>query len=298
MKRPNIEDLRFFSKVAETSSFTKAAKLLGEPKVKVSRRVASLEGEMKLQLFYRTTRQTQMTQAGKELYQKIHGPLESLEKAVDDIGRLAVEISGEVRITGPEDVGPSLLSPIVNQIAEEFPKLKLELILTSQVVDLVRDSVDVALRFGSVKDNSLKVRRLGQFSTIFVCSPRYLELSAPLKSPDDLKNHRCLIFKPGDSTQWRVCNQGKSRVVSTNPFITANNSFAIKSAALEHRGIALLADFDVKQSIYRGELVQVLKGWQTPAVSAHIVTPPRRVQVPSVKLVADIIYKKLKPLFS
>src|SRR5207253_8088426 len=160
MSSIDLNQILIFIKVVETGSFTKAAELLKQPKSRISRRLAALEKSLGTQLIYRTTRQMQLTETGKDYFRRCSPLIQDLENANNAMTTHAEEISGVLRITAPEDYGKMILAPLIDDFIKKHPKVKAEVILSGAYLDLVQESIDIAIRIGNLKDASMKSKRV------------------------------------------------------------------------------------------------------------------------------------------
>ena len=170
-----LEETKIFAKVIEFGSFSKAADALKLPKSSVSRAVSALESQTGTRLLLRTTRQLTLTSAGRAFYETTLGPLQSLDDALKSLNGRESLLQGTVRITGPEDLGRFIISPSLTDLARAYPGLKFDLKYTNDIVDLIAEGFDIAVRLGPLKQNSFKATRIGEVKLIFVASPIYLK---------------------------------------------------------------------------------------------------------------------------
>src|SRR5690348_4382475 len=190
--------LTVFEAVARTSSFSAAAKELGLPKSSVSRAVARLEADLKVQLLFRTTRHVAPSAAGTALYDRVAPLLRSVKSALGEMPEREEQPSGELRVTAPVDLGVLFLAEVVVRYAARYPAVTVDLHLTGRVVDLVAEGFDVALRVASsLQDSTLVVRRAAPIVVQLFASPLYLARRGTPRSEGDLAGHDWIAFRTG-----------------------------------------------------------------------------------------------------
>ncbi|RYZ66284.1 MAG: LysR family transcriptional regulator, partial [Proteobacteria bacterium] len=197
-----LESTRVFVKVIESGSFTKAADLLRIPKSNVSRAVGRLESETGTKLITRTTRSLTLTAAGRAFYDSCRGPILTLEQARLSLDGRDSIVAGLVRVTAPEDLGNLVLAPTLAELSRKHPALSFQFQYTDQVVDLVREGYDLAIRLGKLRDSSMKAKKLGAIRLVLVASPKYLKDMPAISNPEHLMQHRCLTYAGSQSREW------------------------------------------------------------------------------------------------
>jgi DNA-binding transcriptional LysR family regulator len=272
----DLNQILIFIKVVETGSFTRAAELLKQPKSRVSRRLAALEKSLGTQLIYRTTRQMQLTETGKDYFRRCLPLIQDLESVNNAMTTHSEEISGILRVTAPEDYGKIILAPLIDDFIKKHPKIKVEVILSGAYLDLVQESIDIAIRIGHLKDASMKSKRLASISSILVASPSFLEKNHPITKPEHLANVSCLSLRFGAKNQWRLLKEKQDMRVKIQGPIIANSPEFIYHLALLGRGVGLVPLFLCESSLQSGVLVQVLKGWTSESAPVHILTPAQK----------------------
>src|SRR5688500_4704960 len=163
-----------FVRVVEKKSFTAAAKELGVPVSSVSRAVASLEDELGVRLLHRTTRKLSLTDPGQHFFGRMHAVIGEAEDAAREITGFAHEPAGLVRITAPPEIGAQALPRMIAQVVSRYPSVRIELKLTYNVVDLIEEGFDLAIRAGTLTDSSLVVRKVAESELGIVGAPAYL----------------------------------------------------------------------------------------------------------------------------
>lgn len=289
-----------FREVVMAGSFTRAATALGLPKSRVSRTISAFERDLGVQLIYRTTRSFQLTDAGSALFGRIAGPLQDLSDVISAVTSFGDEVAGPLRISGPEDVGVVLLGEICREFMLNYPKVSIDLRLENRFVDLVKESVDVALRIGRLKDSSMSRRGVGSIKMLFIMSSDLRDRSAVVRTPADLAVLPFINFAASKIDQSGfLAHRGKDsqRIKPTSRFV-ANNYFVVKEMVIRGAGWGLVPSFLVGEELRRGTLVQILKDWGTGEIPVQLVTPRQREPAPRVERFMEFASKKLTPHFS
>jgi LysR family transcriptional regulator for bpeEF and oprC len=293
MNNIDLNQILIFVKVVDTGSFTKAAELLKQPKSRISRRLASLERSLGTQLIYRTTRQMQLTETGKDYYRRCAPLIQDLENANAAMSTQSEEISGVLRLTAPEDYGKFILAPLVDEFLRIYPKIQIEMILSGAYLDLVQESIDVAIRIGNLKDASMKSKRVTSLTSILVATPGFLEKNIPITKPEHLEQVSCLSFRMGPKNQWRLFKDKQDLKIKVKGPISANSPEFLYNCALLGRGVAMVPEFLCADAIQSGKLVQILKGWTSDSVPVQLLSPAQKDIPPRTKAFMDFVSSRI-----
>jgi DNA-binding transcriptional LysR family regulator len=285
-----------FLRVVELQSFTAAAESLGLPKSSVSRSVSRLEESLGVQLLRRTTRAVSLTEAGTTYVREASAALAALEDAHAALSQLDRRPQGPVRITAPSDLGTLVLAEIGTRFVRRNPGITLEFLLTSRVVNLVDEGVDLAVRAGPLRDSSLRARRVKGLEAKLVAAPSYLGDHPAPSSVTELGQHDCVLFRPrrGRSEWALVGPDGPERVEVRGP-VGADDFTFVREAALAGAGIALVPTLLCEPDVARGRLVRILPAHGTAPSPLHVVWPAARHVPQRVQLVRDWLVSSLGP---
>lgn len=291
----NLNQLNVFLKIVDAGNLTRAAKELSLPKSRVSRILSALEQDIGSPLLHRTTREMRLTEAGRELYEKSKSPLEELRLAVEGIQQNTETLEGLIRITAPMDLGLSILPQLLSGFQRQHPKVNIDVILSQQLVDLVRESVDIAIRIGPLQDSSLKALRLGSVNLVLAASPIFLQRN-PVKKMEEISALPCLSFVGKNKTQWNL-SDGISRLqLKLNPKVTSDNPDLLFQLALLHEGIALLPEFLCENAFRRGDLTPLFRSWKSDTAPVHLVHPYKKERPLRVKKFMEYLSVELPKL--
>ena len=279
-----------FVSVAEQGGFTAAARKLGVSVAQVSRQVAQLEDRLQAKLLLRTTRQVRLTELGDIYYRHCRQLLDNLYEAELAVGRHQAEPQGTLRITAPVSYGESRIAPLVNDFMLRYPQMEVTLTLTNQLLDLVHDGFDLAIRLGHLKDSTLIARKLAERMPYVCASPAYAARNGVPLSLPELAQHSCLV---GNSDEWHFTLQGQPHTLRVQGQLHCNSGHALLDAALKGIGIIQLPDYYVYPHLASGELLELFPECRAPAEGIWALYPQNRHLSPKVRLLVDYLADQL-----
>ena len=279
----DLDGIAVFVKVVQAGSFSQAAKLLNMPNSTVSAKVAALEKRLGVTLLQRTTRRLHLTEPGAGYFRRCLQALEGLQAAESELESERSETKGVLRLTAPVELGRSALPPVLDVLMKRHPAIKIDLIITNRLVDLVAENIDVAVRAGPLKNSGLIAKRfvLGQFG--LWASPSYLKNNSVPRNPDELKEHDCLRFAPFTGRKLQLTNGRERAQIALAGRITADDFEALRALAVLGWGIALLPSFLCAEEAKERKLVSVLPNWRGESVSVSVVYPAQRFVSPKIR---------------
>jgi DNA-binding transcriptional LysR family regulator len=280
-------ELLAFAATVEARSLSRAAARLRVPRATVSRRLARLEERLAARLLRRTTRSLALTDAGEALYRHARIVLDAVGHAEASVRRADDAIRGDLRVSAPPMLSQGF-HDMVAAFARRYPDVRLQVHLSSQMVDLARGEYDVAIRASSEIQPGLVARTLLRDPLVAVASPAYLAARGTPRTRADLRHHRCLMgFARGEvpQTHWPV---GRGRLHVEGAFFT-NDLSLLCSAALQGLGIALLPRLLVRDLLESGALVHVLPGALGGESHVAVVFAEREFVPPQVRAFVDAV---------
>jgi DNA-binding transcriptional LysR family regulator len=287
----DLNDIAVFVRVAQSGSFSGAARALGMPLSTVSRKVTALEERLGVTLIQRTTRKLSLTSQGRAYFDECCEPLGHLLDAERALVQAQRAPEGSLRISGPVLLGQDPFYLFMSAFLKDHPRIHADVFLTNAYVDLIAENVDIAIRFGRMQDSSLIAQLLGSSVRYLVASPAYLRgLSLP-ERPQDLADHRCVVINGrNNEAEWQLVNGRRSAKVRVRGPVSARDFHAVSAFTHQGLGIGFLPYNYCEAGLASGELVRVLPEWSSPEIPVHAVYPTRRF-LPS-KLVAFLDYLK------
>lgn len=294
----DLNDMIFFAEVAERGGFTAASRALGLPKSRLSRRVASLEAQLGVQLMQRSSRKLSLTQAG-ELYLPYCVEMRDAARAAfEAIAQVQNEPRGTVRLSCPVTLAQSAMGPLLPIFMKRYPQVRVEMRVLNRPVDPVEDGVDIALRVRSEIENSatLVAKTFGVSRLILVASPDQLHRQGSVLIPADLARLDTVSMSVGErQSTWRLEGpNGEVFVHSHEPRYLADDLLTLGFAVVQGIGAAMLPDYMCRAHLKAGRLVELLPGWGPPPGITHAMFPARRALVPAVRHLLDFLSENLK----
>lgn len=289
----DLNDLRVFGTVASALNFSAAARSLGMPKSSVSRSVARLEANLGTRLLQRTTREVALTESGTALRDRCVDILSRVDETVGYVGTLSAGgPKGLLRVSTGIGFGINVLSELLPQFLERYADVAVSLELTSRPVDLVAESIDVAIRLGPMPDSQLVARRLGAMQRYLCAAPLYLERRGAPRTLEDLHSHD-IVEMPGVDgrpRRWTFSNSsGETRSIEAQPRVSVNDALTIHRLVANGAGLGCLSGYLCTPDIEVGRLVRLFPKWALPAVEVSIVFPSNRELSATVRAFVDFL---------
>jgi DNA-binding transcriptional LysR family regulator len=293
---PSADNIATFVEVVRQKSLSAAARSLGLPKSTVSRRLVRLEQELETQLLHRDAHKTALTAPGRRFYESVVAAVDALEAAVGALALNSSEPRGVIRVTAPPDLGRMLLAPMFVAFLEQHPDIELDLVLTNQVLDMVEDGVDLAVRAVRNLDGNLIARKL-------CLAELQLAARAGDSVDDDPRGlaERPFVLHRGSSGASHVLKlERTTRVrkavdVSVAGRIVVDDYAAMAELVAAGAGLGLMPALHVREGERSGRLTRVLPSWSARAGHVYLVYPTR--QLPErVRLLHDFLLQAFSAL--
>jgi DNA-binding transcriptional LysR family regulator len=275
-----LQSLLAFAETAKHGSFAAAARELGGAPSTLAKSVARLEASLGVRLFYRTTRQVSLTPDGERLNERCQRVLAELDALQADAAGTRAEPRGTLRIDVPIVYGRRFVLPLLAALVRRHPMLELDVRLQDGYADLVRDSVDLAVRVGELRDSTLVAHRIDRQALALIASPAYLGEQGEPRRVDDLALHAALVFRQPSSGRprpWTLRQRGGPVEIHPPPRLMLNDGEAIIEAARLGLGLAQVPDYMVEAELARGDLVEVLPGCRPEPAPISVVYPSGRL---------------------
>jgi len=290
-----FEEIQTFIRVVKAGSLSGAAERLDIAKSAVSRRLSDLEARLGVQLLTRTTRRLNLTESGRQYYQRCLTIVSDLEEAEQAVTCGDIELTGSIRIAAPLSFGVSHLSPVLNAFLQLHPDLKLDLDLNDRTLNFMEEDVDLAIRIGQLADSSLIARKLATTQLIVCASPVYLEKNGEPKDPQALEHHIGLSYSYAESQHWHFINTDKTETaVRMNYRMRANNGDVLLKAAIDGLGIIMTPSFIGAEAIQQGQLVPILTDYTLAAGAIYAIYPKQRYLPQRIRILIDYLVERFK----
>ena len=294
----DLDDILVFVKVAQFESITRAARSLGMPISTVSRRLSVLESALGVSLLRRTTRRVMLTAQGREYFSQCQEPLNLLQEAEQVLTQAHKRPEGLLRITVPVILSQEPFLNFISAFMKGQTGIRVELVVTNLLLDLIAENIDVALRVGELQDSSVVARRLGTIVYCLVAAPEYLKARSLPAEPADLKVHDCVVFNAKNNERdWDlVSGRRRVRIRVSGPAATRD----INSArAFVHRGhgIGLAPSTYCDEAIAKGKLLRVLPKWTSSPIPVFALYSSRKFLPLRLSVFLDALAAWKSPLW-
>jgi DNA-binding transcriptional LysR family regulator len=267
------QQLTVFVRVAESGSFSQAARDLRMSQPSVSRIVTVLEERLGVKLLIRTTRSSRLTEAGSAFLDKARDLLTGMDDA-EHAARKSETLEGTIRLALPILYGTRAIMPLVFSFLAAYPNLRVEITMADERQNLVVEGVDLAIRIGALSDSTFGGRRIASLERIVVASPRYLTEHGTPTTPGELAAHECILGHGAlgrGSWQFKQADTVLSIDISGRLFI--NSAPGIMAASVQGLGLAIVSDVMSSDERADGRLVRVLEKYTLDPVDVYAVYP-------------------------
>lgn len=288
----NLNAIRVFAKVAETSSFTEAAKHLALTASAVSKAITRLEQDLGVQLLHRTTRSVGLTNDGATFFVRCRQILADVDDAENALVRSQGEPRGRLRVHMPVGFGRRVIVPALGDFVRQHSGLVLDAELSDRIVDLAYEGIDVAVQIGQVPDARLIARRLCNLRFVACASPDYLARLGEPRTPDELDHHHCLAYvmmHTGRYREWQFVKDGQAFSKTVSGRLNINNSDSLLEAAIAGLGIVMISNFIAADALRRGELQAILTEYVALGPQVSAVYLPSKTLSPRVRSFVDFL---------
>lgn len=292
----NFAVLKAFVAVIMAGGFAPAARRMGLATSSLTRQIDALEESLGIKLFNRSTRSVTLTGSGESYYEHVTRILSDLESANLEISEIAGPPRGLLRVSLPVAFARLHIAPAIPDFLRKYPDISLDLTMTDNVVDLVGERLDLAIRLGNVETPGLVARKLAPHRRLVCASPDYLERRGVPQSPGELSAHNCLLFSYGRGNNlWHFSGRSDETVrVSGN--VRANHSEMLREVAIGGMGLLLMPSWLVGADIEAGRLRVVLPEWEAglgeTAGAIYTVYLPNRRSSKKVRAFVDFLIER------
>ncbi|MBM7115980.1 LysR family transcriptional regulator [Archangium primigenium] len=285
-----LDVMKLLLRVAETGSFSKAARQMRMAQSTASKQIALLEKRLGAQLVRRTSRGLALTEAGQHYYDealRLIGELEALDDAVRERER---EPAGLVRVTSPPGFAADFLLPELGSFFARYPGLSIDFVVSQRLVNLVEERVDVAVRMGELESNELRARHVGTSTAIVVASPGYLREHGEPTHPAELERHDCIAsMRGGRPRPWQFGHGAERVFIDPKGSIQSDNTELTRAAVKAGLGIGYAASWLFKEELSSGAVRQLLTGHECLQVPINAVWSGDRALARRTALFIDFL---------
>ena len=292
-----LDDLHIFVRTADQGSFSAAAREVNISPAVASAALKRLEGELQTRLFVRSTRSLRLTPDGERYLDHARTALLAVQAGKDAIDSGKQVVAGTLSLSMPSDLGRNLLLGWLDEFQLQHPAIKFQLHVSDRVTDLLRQPVDIAIRYGAPEDSSLVALPLAPDNHRVLCAaPAWIARHGMPQTPHDLRRHNCLRFNLGDTLheRWRF-KLGKDDIsVHVEGDRTSDDAELVRRWAVAGVGIAYKSRLDVLQDVRAGRLQLMLPHYTGEATPLYLVCPHRMMLTPAVTRLRDMLEEKVR----
>ncbi len=290
-----------FVRIVETGSMAAAARRLDCTRAQISKQVADLEREFGVRLFERSTRKLALTPSGEVFHQHALRAIDAVSSTEIAVRNLGDTPCGLLRVSASITFGRMYIAPLLPRITAQYPELECELILTDQLVDLVDDNIDLALRHTKAPPEDAVAKRLVSLNRVICATPDYLATHGTPEHPGELARHPCFGYLQSEmsSTLELIGRNGEQVSVPISSRFRFNNLDCVLDAVLAGYGLAILPTYLAGPKIQNGRLHTILDDYE-PLTGfgrqLHACYTPSRVRLPKVRVFLEELERQFTPL--
>lgn len=292
MESTELSELAVFTAVARHRSFRQAATERGTSASAISHAIRNLEARVGVRLFHRTTRSVSLTEAGEMLFARLEPALTDMRAAVDELNSFRATPFGTIRLNAPNSLALYLLGDVMPKLLASNPGLKLEVVATDALVDIVQGGFDAGIRFGErLSQDMIAVRIKPSFRFTVVGSPDYFENRSPPRTPHDLKQHECIryAFPSGTMFNWEFAKGDEAMQVEVDGPLTLDSQELMAEAAARGIGLAYIWEERAAPYIADGRLRYCLEDWCTVEEHLFLYFPSRKHQSAGLRALIEVM---------
>ncbi|WP_435660721.1 LysR family transcriptional regulator [Leisingera caerulea] len=283
-----LDCMRTFAAVAAQSSFTGGARQVGISTKLASKYVARLEEQLGAQLLNRTTRKVTLTDTGRAYLERCLPLLDQFDELEDVVQLRQQELAGPVRITAPTGLGSRELVEALHPFQQAHPKVAVELVLSDRHLPILEEGVDLAIRFGALRDSTLVARKLCSMRRVVVASPEYLAAHGEPAEPEALATHNCLLLTTAPQPDvWAFGRGSGAGTITVGGSFRANSPRAVAHMAAGGLGIARCPYYTALPFLQDGRLQVLFEKQETDPITLYAVYPPSRHLTARIRALID-----------
>ncbi|WP_313026796.1 LysR family transcriptional regulator [Pseudomonas lopnurensis] len=261
-----------FVRIVENGSLSSAADATGQSVASLVRSLAALERHLGVRLLNRSTRRMALTNEGEEYLAWSRRVLADFDDMEQRLEARDGAVRGLLRVTAPVEFGQRYVAPLVNAFLKAHPELRVELSLSDQVLPLLDERLDLALRIGHLPDSAMVARQLGATRLVTCASPGYLRSAPAIDSPEALRKHACITLA-SQGRHWYYRHDGKEVAEPIAPRLVCNQIRAASLACVQGLGITRLMHYQVADELADGRLVRILREFEPADLPIQLVYP-------------------------
>lgn len=298
MSADRLSQIEFFVQVAELGSLTKAAERLDMSNAAASRTLLALEERLGARLVERTTRRLWLTEVGQTFYRRCSTTLSEIAEAEAEVNEATLQPTGTLHVTSSVSFAMLHIAPALPEFRRRYPLLNVQITTANRYFDFIEAGMDVAIRTREYEsDSNITVRKLARTWRVIAASPGYLAANGVPKHPDELKNHRLLVYNLAkDPTVLHLSRRDERYDVDINSTVDSNEGQVIVAAGLAGMGILIQPLFIIHEEIVAGRLIPILQDWALPPLTINIAYQSRRHLPAKIRVFTDYLIERFEVL--
>ncbi|MGN6667994.1 MAG: LysR family transcriptional regulator [Trinickia sp.] len=282
-----FQELNAFIAVVEAGGFSAAARRLGESQSAISKAVNALEKRLGVALLHRSTRKVTLTDQGQLYYERMGPLVDEIQVADNELTSTTLDVSGLIRIAAPSTFGRLHVLPLIPALLAQHPGLRIDVVLSDAVRDMVEDRIDLAIRVSPVEEPDSVMRRVAATSLVCAGSRRYFEKFGVPHTPAELKDHNCLVY--GEMTEWPFAGPEGQFNVPVRGNLSSNSAETILAGVLAGVGIGMFHRASLVGEFRHPDIVTVLDDFVQQPREVSLVWPKRRFVPTRVRSATDFL---------
>jgi DNA-binding transcriptional LysR family regulator len=286
-----FDGISMFIAVAEENGFRSAGRRLAVSGSAVSQAISQLEERLGVALFYRTTRNVRLTEAGERLYRAVRPALDEVRSALEGVRELGEEPSGTLRLNVSTAAESILRGPMLSGFLRAYPRVQLDLIVSQHPGEIVSAGFDAGVALGEViEQDMIAVPVSGDLRLVVVGAPSYFAMCAVPEHPRDLVHHTCINWRPGPDDppyRWEFAEGGRDFSVAVEARVLTNDPELNLRLSLQGVGLTMVFESWLRDHVEKGELVTVLEEYCPPFPGLFLYYPQRRQASPALRALID-----------
>jgi DNA-binding transcriptional LysR family regulator len=282
-----LDELNAFFAVVEASGFSAAARRIGESQSAISKAVNALEKRLGVALLRRSTRKVTLTDQGRLYYDRMRPLVDEIQVADSELTSTTLEVSGLIRIAAPSTFGRLHVLPLIPGLLARHPGLRIDMVLSDAVRDMVEDRIDLAIRVSPVEEPDSVVRRVAATSLVCAGSRRYFERHGVPRTPADLADHNCLVY--GEMTDWPFAGPQGPFNLPVRGNLSSNSVETILAGVLAGVGIGMFHRASLVGEFQQSDIVTVLDDFVQQPREVSLIWPKRRFVPTRVRSATDFL---------
>jgi DNA-binding transcriptional LysR family regulator len=297
--RLQAADLGFFSALAMAGSLSSAAREMRITAAAVSKRLSQMEARLGVPLLNRTTRRMSLTVEGETMLRHARSILAEMADLEEQLGASRSTPSGLLRVNATLGFGRSHIGPLISRFVQQYPQVDVQLQLSVDPPSLSDDAFDVCIRFGPPPDARVIARKIASNQRLLCASPAYIARHGEPKTTAELARHNFISIRQGDEAYGVIKltrgRTGKTETLKTRGNLTTNDGSIAVQWALDGHGILMRAEWDIRDHLAQGQLLQLLPQCHTPDADIYAVYPAQHKSAARVRAFVDFVAEAFRP---